>query len=175
MSVISSKRGASKMEFLNTALDLEVFTLKTCLDFSKRYTFLMTNEIADLSKEIFNNVKRANSIYPVDRDEAKLRRRCFILAYGDCQCLITQIQVAYDLKMINSAKYERLEKDFREKEQYKTLSEEERKKKFYQRKLKLDQQRDNLVEEWMNMLDKEMELIKAIMASDKKRYKNLPK
>ena len=171
MSVIASKRGASKMQFLDTALDLEVFTLKACLDFSKRYTFLLTNGIADLAKDIFNNVKTANSIYPICKEETKLRRQCFLLAYGDCQCLLTQIQVAYDLKMVNSTKYEKFERD--SKELYKNLPEEERQKKLAQRKRKLDQQRDNLVEEWMMLIDKEMNLLKSIMASDKKRFKDL--
>lgn len=171
MSVIASKRGVSGVQFLDTALDLEVFTLKACLDFSKRYTFLLTNEIADLAKSIFNYVKKANSIYPICREDAILRRQCFLSAYGDCQCLLTQIQVAYELRMINSSKYEKFEKDCRTL--YKDLPEEERQRKLAQRKRKLDQQRDNLVEEWMTLINNEMRLIKAILRTDKNRYKNL--
>lgn len=167
MSVIKSKRGESKMQFLSTAMDLEVFTLKACLDFSKRYTFLLTNEISDLSKSIFDNVKRANSIYPKTKDEVKLRRQMLLLAYADCQCLISQIQIAYDLKIINSAKDERLDKSFE------GLSEEEREQRLANRKRKIEQKRDKLVEDWMLLADSEMKLIKGVLRSDKTVFKHL--
>lgn len=167
MSVIKSKRGASKLQFLDTALDLEVFTLKACVDFSKRYTFLLTNTIADLSKDIFNSVKTANSIYPVNKADATLRRQCLLTAYGSCQCLLTQIQVAYDMKMINSVKFEKLDNSFKD------LPEEERKQKIENKRRKLEQQRDKLVEEWMLLIDKEMRLIKSLMNSDLNRFKEL--
>jgi hypothetical protein len=173
LSVIKSKRGQSGVQFLDTALDLETFTIKACTNFAKRYTFVLTNEISDLSKAIFNNVKMANSIYPLCKSEAQLRRNYFLSAYGTCQCIITQIQVAYDLKVINSTKYEKFEREI--KTMYLDLPPEEREKRILQKRKNLDKKRDSLVEEWMTLADKEMSLIKAILVSDKERFKDLPK
>ena len=52
MSVIKSKRKLSSVEFINTAMDLEIFTIKQCLKFPKRYTFVINNTLMDLSKNI---------------------------------------------------------------------------------------------------------------------------
>lgn len=167
MSVIKSKRGSSNMQFLECALNLEVFTIKACMNFSKRYTFLITNDMVSLATEIHHSVKRANSIYPKSQYEAVLRRECFLRAYGDCQCLISQIQVAYELNIINSVKYDNAENS------YKDLPEEQKQLKINSKKYKLDQQRDKLIEEWMLMIQQEMRLIKSMLKSDTKRFKDL--
>ena len=74
-SVLKSKRGESAVQFLDTARELEIYTIKTCARFPKRYMFLVTKGIVDLSRQIYNDVKAANSIYPTNAAEAQLRKK----------------------------------------------------------------------------------------------------
>lgn len=71
-SVLKSKRGESAVQFLDTARELEIYTIKTCARFPKRYMFLVTKGIVDLSRQIYNDVKAANSIYPTNAADANL-------------------------------------------------------------------------------------------------------
>lgn len=50
------------MQFLETARELEVYTIRQCARFQKRFMFLITNDIVALSKAVYNNVKAANSV-----------------------------------------------------------------------------------------------------------------
>lgn len=97
MSVLKSKRGESSAQFLETARELELYTLRQCVKFPKRYTFFITNEIVRLSQEVLNGVKSANSIYPTNPIEAQLRRNYFIEAYCSLQNLISQLSIAKEL------------------------------------------------------------------------------
>lgn len=97
MSVLKSKRGESSMQFLETARNLEIYTLKQCVKFPKRYTFFITTEIVRLSQSIYNSVKSANSIYPTNEIELQLRRNYLIEAHCNLQCLISQLSVAKEI------------------------------------------------------------------------------
>ena len=47
MSVVRSKRGVSEMEFLNTARQLELFTMRKCKNaIPKSYTFYLGQPLA---------------------------------------------------------------------------------------------------------------------------------
>ena len=94
MSVLKKDRGESAVQFLETARNLEIFTLRACAKFPKRYTFLITAEIAQLSRSIYNNVKSANSIFPTNQSEVQMRRNFFTKANCDLQCLVSQLDVA---------------------------------------------------------------------------------
>lgn len=94
MSVLKKDRGESAVQFLETARNLEIFTLRTCAKFPKRYTFLITAEIAQLSRSIYNNVKSANSIFPTNQSEVQMRRNFFTKANCDLQCLVSQLDIA---------------------------------------------------------------------------------
>lgn len=99
--MLKLKRGESSMQFLETARQLEIYTLKQCVKFPKRYTFFITTEIVKLSQNIYNAVKSANSIYPTNEAEVQLRRNYFIEAHCNIQCLISQLSVAKELFMSN--------------------------------------------------------------------------
>lgn len=94
MSVLKSKRGESAMQFIETARELEVYTIKHCARFPKRYMFLITKDIVALAKAVYNNVKAANSVYPTNAAEAQLRRNYLITANCELQCLISQLDIA---------------------------------------------------------------------------------
>ena len=98
MSVVRSQRGESTLEFLRNAKELEVFTIRKCVNtIPKRYTFYIGQHLASLSTDIYGLVKDANSRYPTNAHEAQMRRDCLINAYGKCQGLLSQVELAYDI------------------------------------------------------------------------------
>lgn len=87
MAVFKKNRKESYMQFIETALQLEIFTLRNCVKFPKRYTFLITTEIVRLSQSVYNNVKAANSIYPAGEWEIQLRKE--YLTKANCDDIAT--------------------------------------------------------------------------------------
>lgn len=83
MSVIKSKRNTSEMEFIANARKLQIYTIRKCVSFPKRYTFYVSQPIANSATRIYEDVRRANSIYPVNQHEAQMRRDCFLRANAD--------------------------------------------------------------------------------------------
>lgn len=134
MSVIKSQRSTSEMEFIANARKLQIYTIKKCVSFPKRYTFYVSQPIANASTRIYEDVRRANSIYPVNQHEAQMRRDCFLRANAELYSLISQIEVAQELFSID-----------------------------------MDSMRY-----WLDIIDFEIRLVKAVMKSDRERYKNLP-
>lgn len=94
MSVLKSKRGESAMQFIETARELEIYTIKQCAKFPKRFMFLITKDLVDLAKSVYNNAKSANSIYPTTTNELQIRTTHIIKANCALQCLISQLDIA---------------------------------------------------------------------------------
>lgn len=97
MAVHKQDRNESQLQFLDTARELEIFTLRNCVKFPKRYTFFITTEIVRLAQSVFNNVKSANSVFPSGELEVQLRRDYLTRANCDLQCLISQLDVAKEM------------------------------------------------------------------------------
>ena len=85
------------MQFVDTARELQIYTLRQAIKFPKRYTFFITTEIVRLAQAVYNNVKSANSVYPTNAAEAQLRREFLTRANCDLQCLISQLDIAKDI------------------------------------------------------------------------------
>jgi len=85
------------MQFVDTARELEIYTIKQCLKFPKRHTFFITTEIVQLSRNVYNYVKSANSIYVTKASDAQMREEFLIKANCDLQCLISQLDIAKEL------------------------------------------------------------------------------
>jgi len=134
MSVIKSKRATSEVEFLNTARQLEIYSIKKCANFPKRYTFYLSQPIANATVRIYEYVKCANSIYPVNQHEAQIRRDYLIKARAELYSLISQIEIACEIFGIE----------------------------------------DKTLRFWMDMIEKEINLIRALMKKDRERYSKLP-
>jgi hypothetical protein len=134
LSVIKSKRSTSDMEFLATARKLEIYTIQKCVNFPKRYTFYVSQPLAAAATRIYEDVKRANSIYPLNQHEVQIRRDYFLHANAELQSMISQLEVAQELFGIemDTLKY------------------------------------------WMDIVDTEIRLVKAVLKSDRARYKDLP-
>lgn len=134
MSVIKSQRTTSEMEFIANARKLQMYTIRKCVSFPKRYTFYVSQPIANSATRIYEDVRRANSIYPLNQHEAQMRRDCFLRANAELYSLISQIEVAQELFGIEM----------------------------------------ETMRFWLDIIDFEIRLVKAVMKSDRERYKNLP-
>ena len=67
------------MEFIHTARELQIYSIKKCSNFPKRYTFYISQPIANSATRIHEYVKMANSVYPTNAHEARRKRRGFWL------------------------------------------------------------------------------------------------
>ena len=134
MAVIKSKRNTSEMEFLAAARKLEIYTIQKCVNMPKRYTFYVSQPIANAATRVYEDVKRGNSIYPLNQHEVQMRRDYFLNAYAELQSMVSQLEVAQELFGIEmeTMKY------------------------------------------WMEMIDTEMRLVRAVLKNDRARYKELP-
>ena len=104
MSVIKSKRNESDMEFLHTARQLQIYTIQKCVGFPKRYTFYVSQPIANCATRIHEYVKCANSIYPTNQHEVQIRRDYLLQANAELNSLVSQIEVANELFGIEAEK-----------------------------------------------------------------------
>ena len=135
MSVVRSKRSDSTLEFLNTARKLQIYTVQKCVSaIPKRYTFYIGTGLAESAASIYRDLKRGNSIYPVNQHEVQIRRDYFMRAYAELQSLVSQIEVAYEI-------------------------------------INFD---ENVLHEFGALISTEMKLVKAVIKSDRERYKTLP-
>ena len=97
MSVLKSKRDESVIEFINTARELNMHTIRQCVKFPKRYTFFVSQDIVSLSNEIYEDVVKANAINPSNRHEAQTRKDLLIAAHTSCESLVAKIALAKEL------------------------------------------------------------------------------
>ena len=134
MSVVRSKRGESDMEFVHTVRELQIYTIKKCISFPKRYTFYISQPISEAATHIHQLVKMANSIYPLNAHEAQMRRDYLLRANAELNSLISQIEVAHELFGLEH----------------------------------------NVMKFWMDIVDREIRLVKGTLKKDRERYKNLP-
>jgi len=77
MSVLAGKRAESKMEFMNTAHELEIYTIKLTMRenaIPKRYRYVIGRPLTDSARALNQNITYANGIYPTNKTEFELRR-----------------------------------------------------------------------------------------------------
>lgn len=96
MSVIKAKRGESGVQFLETARQLQIFTIKQCLKIPKRYTFYLGTRISDIAARVYEYAKKGNSIYPSNPHEVQMRRDYFLQARAECESLVAQINIVIE-------------------------------------------------------------------------------
>lgn len=97
MSVVRSKRGESEMEFLHTARELEMYSIRKCVNFPKRFTFYLNQPIANIATRVYEYVKIANSIFPTNQHEVQMRRDYLMRANAELHNLVSQIEVAHEM------------------------------------------------------------------------------
>jgi len=65
--------------------------------FPKRYTFYISQPLANAATRIHEYVKMANSVYPLNAHEAQIRRDYLIRANSELNSMISQIEVAQEI------------------------------------------------------------------------------
>jgi hypothetical protein len=154
MSVPSSLRNLSKVQFVYTAKELKLYTIRKCKSFIKSYTYYTNIPCVENVNEIFNCVIKANNIYPRNQHEAQIRRDYLVEARGRLYILVTQVDDMYNLF------------------QFRTKKDEEREKRGERPQNKKSP--EDILEEWMGLIDKEFKLIQGVLDSDLSRSKKLP-
>ena len=134
MAVLSSQRSTSEIQFLQTARELQVYSIQKCAHYPKRYTFYVSQPLAAIATRIYEDLKLGNSIFPTNAHEAQMRIDYFLKAKAELYNLISQIEVANEIA------------PFEEK----------------------------AMRNWMEIIDKEIKLVKALIKADRARYKDLP-
>ena len=97
LAVIKSKRSKSEMDFIYNARQLQIHTIKKCVNFPKRYTFYVAQPIVNAATRIHEDVKRANSIFPTNQHEAQIRRDYLLRANAELFSMVSQLEVAQEL------------------------------------------------------------------------------
>ncbi len=111
MGVLEKNREESTVQFLETAMELEEYAIRYAIKFPKRYFFVITKDLLDLSKQVYNNAKSANSVYATNPTESQIRVNYVIHAICSLQALSSQLDVAQKVVTHYSAK----DKDGKEK------------------------------------------------------------
>lgn len=97
MSVPKSQRGDSEVEFIYAARQLELYTIRKCINMPKRYTFYLSQPLANDAKRIHDDVKMANSIFPMNAHEAQVRRDYLMRANAELYAMISQLEITQEI------------------------------------------------------------------------------
>ena len=147
MSVLQSKRTTSRTEYINTAKDIYVETLTFLTKLSAKYSRLIANRIADLAGEVLDLCEKANHIYPSGEDNKRIRKEMLLNARASLMALDVRLTTCYELMNRNPQGY------FEKKISASTAKEKISK----------------MAEKLGVLIDKEKNLITAVMESDRKR------
>ncbi len=141
MSVYKSKRGLSKTEYVENARKLLTFTIRNCVKFPKRYTYLVVQNIARLAEAVDTRVHTAEAIMPTNLHEAQMRRDELTYTFGLLNSLDAKLRLMYEIVSDNP--------NF--KTEFKWLP--------------------NAMLEWGRLINQERVLIAGVKKADRKRFK----
>lgn len=148
MAVYESKRQPARSEFLNIANELEIYTITNVSRFPKSYRYSLTNEILKLSNEVHEYVHKANAIFVhknMSEDDFKMRSRFITAAKSSLVALSGRLSIAF--KIVDKGN------------------------NFYAGKSDYSK----VFQSWIDLVNKELDLLKGLSESDKKRYKEYQK
>ena len=109
MSVLVKDRGESVMEFMNTAFELEKFTIQACHRenvIPKRYRLSKGMDLMRSANIIGNNVVYANSIFPITREEYKMRAKYQRSAIREIQIMLKDLRLVSEILPIKDTTLE---------------------------------------------------------------------
>ena len=99
LAVIRAKRQQGKFEILPKAMDLCVYTITICKSeksFPKRNRWILTQPIVNEVIAILTNVRYANSVRIVEREDYLYRRQMQVEAFAHSEALLSLIEIAYN-------------------------------------------------------------------------------
>ena len=97
MSVPKGDRTTSEMQFLHTARELRLHTIRKCVNFPKRYTFYVSQPLVACATRIRDYVKVGNSIYATNAHEQQMRIDYFVRAKAEVNNIVSHIEEACEL------------------------------------------------------------------------------
>ena len=97
MSVPKGERNEAESQYVYTARELEAHTIRKCIGFPKRYTFYLSQPIAQMAGRVYEHAVCANSIYPTCHEDYLLRRQHLLEANSELRALIAQMELAAEL------------------------------------------------------------------------------
>lgn len=98
MAVLKRDRSTSTMQFVDTAYNLDLFTIKCCMKLPKKMTFYIGTELANLANKVHTYCKAANSVFPTNAHELQIRRDYLIKANTALQALIGKVSLLLELE-----------------------------------------------------------------------------
>lgn len=147
MSVPASQRMLSSTQFVYNAFDLYKSMLHVCLSMPKRYTYMIAQPLLDKSRMLCDLCVKGNSIFPVIYEQDYMIRRKYLFeAKGVAHSISTDITALLYIK--NSSMKEKGENS------------------------PLNSVRDSVLNTFLRLLDKEIDIIEKVINSDEKRFKD---
>lgn len=95
-NVKMGQRNESKVQFIDTARELVVHTMKYAKKFPKSAMFIITKDLVDLSREIYKCVVCANRAFPNSQRAVDARYGYFTKALGCIDALDCFLGIAKD-------------------------------------------------------------------------------
>ena len=97
MSVLASLRGETGVDYVDNAIKLSGFTKNTCKKIiPKGYTFYGGTQICDTAIRVASHAIQANSIYAMNKAEARLRKEQLLLARAALKDLVAQVASMFE-------------------------------------------------------------------------------
>ena len=100
MSVLAGKRAESKMEFLNTAHELELQTIRMTMRenaIPKRYRYVLGRPLTDAARTLNQYITYANGIFPTKKAEYEVRRKYQKRAMLEVQNMLELMRITTEL------------------------------------------------------------------------------
>lgn len=100
MSVLAGKRAESKMEFLNTAHELELQTIRMTMRenaIPKRYRYVLGRPLTDAARTLNQYIVYANGIFQTKKAEYEVRRKYQKRAMLEIQNMLELMRITTEL------------------------------------------------------------------------------
>lgn len=97
MSVPTHERSESIQQFLQLSKELQLKTSTIVMNqnwVAKKYRIVWANRALTYAMNIFENVRRANILFPTSQEKLDQRINYLTIAYSDCEALLSQIDIA---------------------------------------------------------------------------------
>ena len=110
MSVLARNRSTSALEFLNTAHELEKFTIEACHRenvIPKRYRLSKGKDLMESAKIVNNNVIYANSVFPRTKAEYQRRIKFQKRAIMEIQIMLKDLRLLSEILPISDSVLEK--------------------------------------------------------------------
>lgn len=98
MSVPPGDRSKSKVQFVETARQIEFRAMQVCRRWPKSWSFLITQRTVNLASEVYEHAQKANSYFPITTEQERDARVAELQkALGANYAFAQKIELAYSL------------------------------------------------------------------------------